>query len=43
MTRFAQEGIAVHAAERGGRRITYVVPETARARAAELLHETIGN
>ncbi len=44
MTRFAQEGLAVHAAEHAGRRrITYVVPEAARARAAGLLHETIGN
>jgi aspartokinase len=44
LTRLAQEGLAVHAAEHAGRRrITYVVPEAARARAAELLHETIGN
>jgi aspartate kinase len=42
MTRFAQEGLAVHAAERAGRRCTYVVAEAARTRAAELLHGTIG-
>jgi len=41
MTRFAQEGLAVHAVERSGRRVTYVVPEAARTRAAELLHLAI--
>ncbi len=41
MTRFAQEGLAVHAAERAGRRRTYVVPEAARQLAARLIHEAI--
>jgi aspartate kinase len=42
MTRFEQEGIAVHAAERAGRRSTYVVLEAARQLAARLIHEAIG-
>jgi aspartate kinase len=42
MTRFAEQGIEVHAHELAGRRGTYVVPEAVLTRAAELLHETIG-
>jgi aspartate kinase len=41
--RFSEHAIEVYAYEFSGRRVTYVVPETARARAAERLHETIGN
>ena len=43
MTRLAEQGVEVHAHELATRRITYVVVEAARARAAGLLHETIGN
>jgi aspartate kinase len=42
MTRFAEQGIEVHAHEFACRRATYVMPEAARTRAAELLHETVG-
>ncbi len=41
MMRFAEQAIEVHAHELAGRRSTYVVPEAARARAAEVLHEAI--
>jgi len=36
--RFAQEGLSVHAAERTGRRYTYVMPDSARERAAAVVH-----
>ena len=41
MTRFAQEGIAVRAAELAGRRCTYVVPEEVRQSATLVVYETI--
>jgi hypothetical protein len=41
MLRFAQDHLPVHAAERTDRRHTYVLPESARERAAAILHETI--
>ena len=41
MARFTELGIAVHAHELAGRRSTCVIPDASRARAAEVLHETI--
>ena len=41
MTRFAQEGIAVHATELAGHRCTYVVPEKVRQSATMVVYETI--
>ena len=41
VTRFGQQAIAVYGHELTERRCTYVIPETARARAATLLHDTL--
>lgn len=41
VTRFGQQAIAIYGHELTERRCTYVIPETARARAATLLHDTL--
>jgi aspartate kinase len=41
MARFAERGVEVHAHERAGRRCTYVVPETARQAAAQVVYQAI--
>ncbi len=41
MARFPELGIGVHAHELAGRRSTYVVPEAARQRAAQVVHASI--